>query len=85
MTAHREGTRRPRRPIIFAEEAFLAEKFGEEYAAYTGRVNCLVPSLRRFELPNRRFSFRMMLKREHDSFFGLTVSFVLIELFREYG
>lgn len=72
-------------PIIFTEEAFLLEKFGEKYLEYVERVNCIWPSFKKFKKPDRKFSIRMVLKREHDTWLTTTLSLVFVELLREYG
>lgn len=71
-------------PIIFTEEAFLLGKFGEEYRDYARRVNCFIPSFKGFVKPDRKFSLKMLLKREHDTLLTTTLSLLLIELLREY-
>ncbi len=72
-------------PIIFTEESFLLEKFGQMYAEYTKEVNCILPSLKKFKRPDREFVVKMVLKREHDTWLTTTISLVFVELLREYG
>jgi len=72
-------------PIIFTEESFLAEKFGEQYREYAEKVNCILPSFKNFKKPHRKFSIKMMLKREHDTWLTTVISLVFVELLREYG
>ena len=72
-------------PIIFTEESFLLEKFKEEYTEYAKRVNCILPSLKNFKKPDRKFSIKMVLKREHDTWRTTTLSLIFVELLREYG
>lgn len=71
-------------PIIMTEENFLLSKFGGTYADYVERVPCLIPRLRLWTPPNQVFSVRMVLHREHDTWFSLVLSFVLVEHYREY-
>lgn len=72
-------------PIIFTEESFLLEKFGEEYAEYTKKVNCILPSFKKFKRPDRKFSIKMVFKREHDTWLTTMLSLGFVELLREYG
>ena len=72
-------------PIILTEEAFLLDKFGESYAAYAKRVNCMVPSFKSYSKNVRKFSYRMLLKREHDTLLTTILSLMIIEVLREYG
>ena len=72
-------------PIIFTEESFLMEKFGDQYQRYAEKVNCLLPSFKNFRRPHRKFSIKMVLKREHDTLLTTTISLVFVEMLREYG
>lgn len=60
--------------IIFAEESFLRAKFGEEYTSWTMQTPPFFPKLKGYVPSNMNFSLRSMLKREYNSFFGLTSS-----------
>ncbi|MBI5051046.1 MAG: hypothetical protein HZC11_09325 [Nitrospirae bacterium] len=71
--------------IIFTEESFLLEKFGDKYLEYTKQVNCILPSFKKFRKPDRKFSVKMVLKREHDTWLTTALSLVFVELLREYG
>jgi len=66
--------------IIFAEEAFLAAEFGEQYTAWTACTPLMVPRLRRWERPNLSFSLRNVLRREYNGFYALVVCFTLVEV-----
>ncbi|MBI5894371.1 MAG: hypothetical protein HZB79_12155 [Deltaproteobacteria bacterium] len=72
-------------PIIFTEESFLIEKFGEEYIRYARTVNCMLPGFKNFRTPDKEFNIKIVLKREHDTWFASVISLVLVELMREYG
>ena len=72
-------------PIVLREESFLLEKFGGQYLAYAKNVNCIIPSFKNMRKPERAFNIKMVLKREHDTWFTNTLSLVFIELLREYG
>lgn len=71
-------------PIIMTEEQFLSRRFEEVYAAYVSRTPCLLPNMRLWSPPERDFSFRMVLRREHDTWFALVVVFAAVEHYREY-
>jgi len=57
--------------IIFAEEAFLREKFGAEYMAWASRTPAFWPRLGQWRRPALPFSFRTVLRREYQSAFVL--------------
>lgn len=73
--------------IMFTEEAFLEKKFGSVYADWAQQTPAFIPDLRKWQKPTTPFSFKMILKREYSTFFGIIVAFIaldfLIELFSE--
>ena len=66
--------------IIFAEEKFLAEKFGSNYQDWTARTPLFVPRLGQWRRPDLKFSPRNVLRREYNGLYALVVSFTLVEL-----
>lgn len=68
--------------IIFAEEQYLRRKFGETYDTWAFRVKAVIPSFRHFVRADLPFSFRNVLKREHNSIANLFVVFALLDLLR---
>lgn len=70
--------------IISAEESFLLEKFGSEFADWARRTPLIVSSLRSYKPPDRRFSWRMVLRREHSGFFGIVATFTFLEILGDY-
>lgn len=60
--------------IIFAEESFLCAKFGQEYVDWTLKTPPFFPKLSGYVPSNMSFSLRSMIRREYNSFFGLTSS-----------
>jgi protein-S-isoprenylcysteine O-methyltransferase Ste14 len=55
--------------IMFAEEAFLLEEFGEEFASWATATPAFFPKLRRWRRPALRFSMRNALRREYSGMF----------------
>ena len=70
--------------IILREEEFLLNKFGSVYENWAQRVNCIVPSFKNFEKPDRKFSFKKIFKNEHDTWLTTLLGFVGIEIVRGY-
>ncbi len=70
--------------IILREEEFLLNKFGSVYENWAQRVNCIVPSFKNFEKPDRKFSFKKVFKNEHDTWLTTLLGFVGIEIVRGY-
>lgn len=64
--------------IIFAEEAFLREKFGQTFLDWAARTPAFVPRLRHYARSGLPFSWRTVLRREYNGLLGLVaVLFVL--------
>jgi protein-S-isoprenylcysteine O-methyltransferase Ste14 len=70
--------------IMFAEEQFLRGKFGDVYDKYSEKVRAIIPRIRGFVKPALPFSFKSVLRREHNSFVNIFILFVLLDLFRNY-
>jgi len=66
--------------IIFAEEEFLREKFGESYFSWAEKTPVFVPNFRNWKSSEMMFSFRKALKNEYKSFFAIIVSYFVIEI-----
>lgn len=72
--------------IIYAEEAFLGDKFGESYSIWADSTPCFFPKFSKFTKPTLSFSIKSMLRREYHSLFGLAASLFavnFIEVFAE--
>lgn len=60
--------------IMYAEERFLEEKFGQEYIAWAQNTPAFFPSFSNYTRSVLGFSVKTMIRREYHSFFGLTSS-----------
>lgn len=69
--------------IIFAEEAYLRDKFGDEYLAWAKRTPVFVPKFSNYKKPALPFSFKNVLRREYNGFFAVIVSMFLLETLGE--
>ena len=66
--------------IIFAEEEFLREKFGQEYLEWADRTPVIIPRFSQYKKADLPFSFRNVLKREYNGFFAIVVVMFMLEL-----
>ncbi len=66
--------------IIFAEEEFLRERFGEEYVRWAEKTPAIVPRLSRWAPPLMPFSFRTVMKREHHTLLAIVSAFTALEV-----
>jgi hypothetical protein len=64
--------------VISAEEAYLANRFGEAFESWAKRTPCFLPRLALWRAPAMRFSFRTVLRREHSGLIAVGVAFTLI-------
>ena len=66
--------------IMFAEEEFLRNRFGDTFVEWSGKTPAFLPGFKNWRSPRLPFSFRNVLKREYPGFFGIIASFVLLEI-----
>jgi len=66
--------------IMIAEEAFLRNKFGQEFDDWAARTPAFIPRVRQWHAPSLRFSVRKALRQEYSGFFGLIGVFVGLDL-----
>ena len=64
--------------IIYAEESFLTQKFGDAYLQWAQNTPAFVPSFRNYTKSTLGFSMKSMLKREYHSLFGLAASLFVV-------
>ena len=68
--------------IIAAEEAFLRNKFGDEFTAYCNRVNRLLPSFAGLNktLEGMRFNWRRLITAEYGTTYIWMAAIILLAL-----
>lgn len=66
--------------IIFTEEEFLRNKFGNLYLEWAERTPLFLPKFGNWKQPGLSFSCRNVLKREYTGLFVITSSFPLIDM-----
>lgn len=60
--------------IIFAEEAFLREKFGDTFMKWAENTPVIIPDFKKWESAELAFSIKNVLKREFNGFFAIIAS-----------
>ena len=70
-------------PIILVEERYLLKTFGQEYEQFAAQTPCLLPAWR-WKRPEYPWSWKMLLRREHDTMFSTILTFVAIEHLRYF-
>lgn len=70
--------------IIFAEEAYLRDKFGSEYLNWADSTPVIFPRFAKYRKANLPFSWRKVLKREYNGFFAVICAMFLFETIGEF-
>ena len=66
--------------IIFTEEEYLRNKFGDEYILWSNVTPVFVPKFRNYIKPDLPFSFKNVLRREYNGFFAVIVVLYVLEV-----
>jgi len=66
--------------IIFREEAFLREKFGDAFMDWAAATPVIVPKFKNWRPPSLPFSWKSAIKREYGTFFAIIATFTVLEL-----
>jgi len=66
--------------IIFREEAFLRDKFGDAFRQWADATPAIIPKFKNWRPPALPFSLKSAIKREYGTFFAIIVTFTVLEL-----
>ncbi|HEX8245969.1 MAG TPA: isoprenylcysteine carboxylmethyltransferase family protein [Longimicrobium sp.] len=61
--------------IVYAEEEFLRERFGDDFVAWASVTPPFLPRLGNYRAPRLPFSLRTTLRREYSGLFALVILF----------
>jgi protein-S-isoprenylcysteine O-methyltransferase Ste14 len=70
--------------IMFAEEIFLREKFGQSYLEWSSYTPAFLPRFRNWKPNNLAFSWRNVMKREYHGFVNIFITFAFLDLARNF-
>ncbi|MCA9771595.1 MAG: hypothetical protein KC466_04255 [Myxococcales bacterium] len=70
--------------IMFAEEAFLRERYGDKFLAWATTTPAFIPRPRNWTPPDLPFSVRSVLRREYSGFFNLIVFLFIFEFLGDW-
>lgn len=70
--------------IMFTEEQYLRNKFGQKYISWAAKTPALFPSFQNFKKPETSFSFKTVIRKEYSSFLGILIIFVLLDILISY-
>jgi protein-S-isoprenylcysteine O-methyltransferase Ste14 len=68
--------------IMFAEEGFLEERFGEDYRRWAAATPAFVPQFRDWVKPALPFSLKSAIAREYSSLFAVIAVFTFFQAMR---
>ncbi len=66
--------------IIFTEEAFLRQQFGDAFLEWAAATPAMLPRFRNWRPPSLPFSWKSALVREYGSFYAIIVTFTVLEV-----
>jgi protein-S-isoprenylcysteine O-methyltransferase Ste14 len=66
--------------IIFTEETFLRQKFGDAFIQWADSTPVIIPRFRNWRPPALPFSWKSAIKREYGTFFAIIATFTVLEL-----
>jgi len=69
--------------IIFAEEAFLRERFAASFTDWAASTPAMIPRFKNWRAPSLPFSWKSALKREYSSWFATITSFTVLAILRD--
>ena len=70
--------------IIVTEEAFLSQKFGNDYARWASQTPVFFPTHFRWLKPDLPFSWKHVLRREYHGLFALIAALAAVELIGDF-
>lgn len=65
--------------IMFAEEAYLRQQFGEDFEQWAARVPAFIPKFSLAQKGEMLFSFKTFVRREYVTIFSTVFSFVVVD------
>ncbi len=70
--------------IMFAEEDFLEERFGNDFRAWSSATPAVLPSIAAWRRPSASFSLRRVLRREYNALLATIALFSLLVVWRSW-
>jgi protein-S-isoprenylcysteine O-methyltransferase Ste14 len=66
--------------IIYREEAFLRQKFGDVFMQWADATPVILPRFKNWRPPSLPFSWKSAINREYGTFFAIITTFTVLEL-----
>ncbi len=69
--------------VMVAEERYLMEQFGDDYAQWASQTPAFIPSFRNWQPSTLAFSLRTAIRKEYSGLLGLVATLCVLELVAE--
>jgi len=70
--------------IIFKEEEFLENKFGEEFRNWAKHTHAIIPRFKNYEPSRLPFKWKAALRKEYHTVFGITSAFFWLDIIGDF-
>lgn len=70
--------------IMFSEEVFLEEEFGDEYVMWSLITPAFIPSWKNYRKSNVSFSMKTLLRREYPGISAAIIGFLFVDFVRNW-
>lgn len=70
--------------IMYAEEQFIARKFGARFTEWAARTPAIIPAVGKWHNPDLKFSTKKVLRQEKNGFAAIFILFFLFDIMSEY-
>ncbi len=70
--------------IMFAEERFINNKFGDAFTKWSQNTPSFFPKLKGYQKTGVSFSIKNVLKREYHGLYATVITFTLVYLIKQY-
>lgn len=70
--------------IMFSEEVFLEDEFGEEYVKWSLKTPAFIPSWKNYQKSHVSFSMKTLLRREYPGISAAIIGFLFVDFVRNW-
>ncbi len=71
--------------IMYAEEEFLRDKFGDEYINWANSVPAFVPAIRKIQKSQSKFKWKKVIRQEKSGILNLFIIIFLFDIISQYA
>jgi protein-S-isoprenylcysteine O-methyltransferase Ste14 len=64
--------------IMFVEEDFLRNKFGNNFVEWSNKTPAILPNIFLWKKPQNKFSWKKIIRKENDGIYAFLIAFYLI-------